>query len=447
MKLPNHSQSTISIIGLGYVGLPLLLQFSKHKDVDVNGTPLFRRIIGYDINSQRIDEIKNSYDRTNELSPADFDYLDISLITCTSDDLIGSDIYIITVPTPVDIYKRPDFSALVNASQMIGRCLLAKSKSCSGSTPLIILESTVYPGATREICAAEIEKISGLSFNVDFFCGYSPERINPGDKIHTVDKVLKVTSGSTNEAALLVDHLYKSIISAGTHLAPSIEVAEASKVIENTQRDINIALINELSIIFDKLSIDTYDVLEAAKTKWNFLDFTPGLVGGHCIGVDPYYLTHKAVSVDYTPHVVLSGRRINDFMPSFVCEKLFACMANANALKSSPSVLILGITFKKNCPDIRNSKVLEIVKNLNSMNITPCIYDPWIEEIDLPSNISATFLKNISSELVFDAVIAAVAHDEFKHFDSSFYSKLTHSQSVVLDLTSQVPREVITWRL
>ena len=391
----------IAIIGLGYVGLPLAAEFAKKYDVT-----------GFDIYQQRIDELNEAYDRTLELSTEQLQKaLDNGIrFTLNSEDLKTCNIYIVTVPTPIDEHKRPNLMPLVKASETIGKCLKKGD--------IVIYESTVYPGATEEKCVPVLEKYSGLKFNKDFFCGYSPERINPGDKEHTVTKILKVTSGSTPEIAKKVDDLYKSIITAGTHLAPSIKVAEAAKVIENTQRDLNIAFVNELAIIFNKLGIDTNAVLEAAGTKWNFLKFKPGLVGGHCIGVDPYYLTHKAQEIGYNPEIILAGRRLNDNMGTFVANQVIKLMIKKGKKIEGAKVLVLGITFKENCPDIRNSRVIDVINELKDFSCHVDVYDPWADSKEVQTEYNLKLLQKEDFEPKdYDAVVLAVAHQQFKDLE------------------------------
>ncbi len=389
----------ICIIGLGYVGLPLAHAFSSKYEV-----------VGFDISSWRIDELNKGYDRTLELSEVQVnEALSNNMkFTLNVDDIKDCNIYIVTVPTPIDKNKRPDLSPLIKASETVGKVLKKGD--------IVIYESTVYPGATEEDCVPVLEKVSGLKFNEDFFCGYSPERINPGDKEHTVTKILKVTSGSTPETGERVDNLYASIITAGTHLAPTIKVAEAAKVIENSQRDINIAFVNELAIIFNKLNIDTNAVLEAAGTKWNFLPFRPGLVGGHCIGVDPYYLTHKAQQVGYNPEIILAGRRLNDNMGIYVANQVIKLMIKKGHKIEGSNVLILGITFKENCPDIRNSRVIDVIEELKEFGCSIDVYDSWAdkEEVKLEYNLE---LQDSMNDKTYDAVVLAVSHDEFNTID------------------------------
>jgi len=386
----------IAVIGLGYVGLPLAHAFSfKYK------------VVGFDIAQWRIDELKKGIDRTLELNETQVNEaiangMEFSL---NLDDIRDCNFYIVTVPTPIDKNKRPDLTPLIKASETVGKVLKKGD--------IVIYESTVYPGATEEDCVPVLEKFSGLQFNKDFYCGYSPERINPGDKEHTVTKILKVTSGSTPEIGKVVNDLYASVITAGTHLAPTIKVAEAAKVIENSQRDINIAFVNELSIIFNKLGINTNDVLEAAGTKWNFLKFKPGLVGGHCIGVDPYYLTHKAQSIGYNPEIILAGRRLNDSMGIYVANQVIKLMIKKGHKIEGSKVLVLGITFKENCPDIRNSKVIDVIEELQEFGCDVDVYDPWADSEEVAHEYGLTLRKEINAD-DYEAVVLAVAHDAFK---------------------------------
>lgn len=388
--------NTICIIGLGYVGLPLAHVFNNKYQV-----------IGFDIDEPRINELKKAYDKTLELSK---EQLQQSIqngikFTCDIEDIKDSNIYIITVPTPIDKNKKPNLSPLLKASEMIARFLKKND--------IVIYESTVYPGATEEECVPVLEKFSKLKFNKDFYCGYSPERINPGDKQHTVLNIIKVTSGSTPEIAKIVDNLYASVITAGTHLAPTIKVAEASKVIENSQRDINIAFVNELAMIFNKLGIDTNDVLKAASTKWNFLPYKPGLVGGHCIGVDPFYLSYKAQQVGYNPEIILAGRRLNDNMGIYVANKIIKLMIRNGYKIDGSKVLILGITFKENCPDIRNTRVVDLINELKEFGCIVDVYDPWANIDEVKNKYGIELLQDIKSKTYATSVIA-VAHDVFK---------------------------------
>lgn len=420
----------IAVIGLGYVGLPLAIEFAKKY-----------RVLGFDINQVRVDGLSNGYDSTNE---ADLDSLNLVLndqggfglsFSCDPEDLSKSNIFIVTVPTPIDQFKAPDLTPLLKASEMIGKVIKKGD--------IIIYESTVYPGCTEEDCVPVLEKYSGLKFNQEFYCGYSPERINPGDKINTLTKIKKVTSGSTPEVATLVDNLYSSIIEAGTHKAPSLKVAEASKAIENAQRDVNISFVNELALIFDRMNIDTTDVIEAAGTKWNFLKYKPGLVGGHCIGVDPYYLAHKAEALGYHPQVILSGRRVNDNMGMFVANKVIKLMIKNGHKISGARALILGVTFKENCPDIRNSRVIDIFKELQQFGLDIDVYDPHADEVEVKHEYGIGLVKNIDKQ--YDAVVLAVSHDEFKSID---YKALRNGHNaVIFDTKSFLDRNLVDARL
>jgi len=417
----------ICIVGLGYVGLPLAHAFAKKFDV-----------IGVDINADRIEELSIGNDSTLELTSKQIMEVKESLVFTTSiKDAKDCDVYIVTVPTPIDSSNRPDLTPLVKSSESIGTVL--------STDDIVIYESTVYPGVTEEICVPELEKTSGLVFNKDFYCGYSPERINPGDKEHTVTKILKVTAGSTPEIATIVDNLYKTIITAGTHLASSIKVAEASKVIENTQRDVNIALINELALIFDTMGINTNDVIEAAATKWNFIKLKPGLVGGHCIGVDPYYLTHKAQELGYKPDLILGARQINNGMGKFIAEKTVKEMiAHDKRIKDS-NALILGVTFKEDCPDMRNTKVLDIINELTTYGLNVDVYDPWIEVSNTNHYKEITMIENPFVEnKKYDVVVVAVGHSEFKNLSEEDYKNLGDN-IVMIDVKGIVPNP--TWRL
>ncbi|MEF9956859.1 MAG: Vi polysaccharide biosynthesis UDP-N-acetylglucosamine C-6 dehydrogenase TviB, partial [Acinetobacter sp.] len=353
----------VAVIGLGYVGLPLAVEFGKKIST-----------IGFDIYQKRIDELKAGQDHTLEVSPQELQQANHLTFTSSLDELKGCNFFIVTVPTPIDDYKQPDLTPLVKASTSIGQILKHND--------IVVYESTVYPGATEEVCIPVLEKVSGLEFNKDFFAGYSPERINPGDKLHRVTNILKITSGSTPEVSEFIDEVYNLVIEAGTHKASSIKVAEAAKVIENTQRDVNIALINELALIFNRMGIDTEDVLKAAGTKWNFLPFRPGLVGGHCIGVDPYYLTHKAQSIGYHPEIILAGRRLNDSMGAYVVTQLIKQMIKKKIQVEDAKVLLLGLSFKENCPDIRNTKIIDIVKELEEYHVAVDVYDPWVDSAE-----------------------------------------------------------------
>jgi len=413
----------IAIIGLGYVGLPLAVEFGKQFPV-----------LGFDINLDRIDDLKKGIDRTLESSEEEIFSSNFLKFSSEVKDLIEYNIFIVTVPTPIDNYKSPDLKPLLSASKMLG--------SVIKKGDIIIYESTVYPGCTEEDCVPVLEEGSSLKFNVDFFCGYSPERINPGDKVNTLTKIKKVTSGSTPEIALIVDELYKRIITAGTHLAPSIKVAEASKAIENAQRDVNISFVNELSLIFDKIGIDTHDVLEAAGTKWNFLNYKPGLVGGHCIGVDPYYLAHKAESLGYYPQVILSGRRVNDEMGIFVANKVIKLMIQRGVAIKGARALILGVTFKENCPDIRNSKVVDIYNELNQFGLEVDVYDPHADSTEVKKEYGITLTKNLSK---YEAIILAVSHNEFLSID--FGEIKSDNISIIFDIKSVLDRGLVDGRL
>jgi UDP-N-acetyl-D-galactosamine dehydrogenase len=408
----------IAIIGLGYVGLPLAVEFGKHYVT-----------VGFDINDKRILELKAFTDKTLEVSSNELQAATNLIYTTNPGDLKPCNIYIITVPTPIDIYNRPDITFLLKASATAG--------SVISKGDIVIFESTVYPGATEEDCVPVIEKISGLKYNHDFFCGYSPERINPGDKKHRVTNIKKITSGSTPEVAKIVDDLYRSIIVAGTHLAPSIKVAEAAKVIENAQRDINIAFVNELAMIFARLGIRTSDVLKAAGTKWNFLPFFPGLVGGHCIGVDPYYLTHKAEGVGYIPQVILAGRRINDGMGRYVATQLIKMMIKRSHRINDTKILILGITFKENCPDIRNSRVIDVITQLKDFDCRVDIYDPIADPEEVKHEYGIDIFTHIDQlTSTYEGIMVAVAHDAFKDLD---INSLKAKNSVVYDVKNVLP--------
>jgi UDP-N-acetyl-D-galactosamine dehydrogenase len=424
----NLNAGTIAVIGLGYVGLPLAVEFGKRRDV-----------LGFDINSARIAELKSGQDSTLEVSPKELSEALKLRFSSNAQDLVGCNVFIVTVPTPIDIVNRPDMSLLVKASEIVGKALSRDT--------VVIYESTVYPGATEEVCVPVLEKYSSLRFNKDFFCGYSPERINPGDKEHRLPSIKKVTSGSTPEVADAVDALYASIITAGTHKASSIKVAEAAKVIENTQRDLNIALMNELSLIFRKLDIDTLEVLQAAGSKWNFLPFRPGLVGGHCIGVDPYYLTHKAEEMGYHPQVILSGRRINDAMGSYVADEVIKLMLQKNLLVLGSKVLVLGLTFKENCPDIRNTKVVDIVHSLRAFSVQVDVYDPWISVAEAEHEYGLHCLKQLPEPSQYAAIILAVAHHEFIALGEEGVKALGVPGAIVFDVKGVLPAGSVDGRL
>lgn len=423
--LSQHTR--IAVIGLGYVGLPLAVEFGKKYPT-----------IGFDINQQRVTELQSGQDHTLEVSPEELAEANKLMYTASLAELGEANVYIVTVPTPINEHKQPDLTPLIKASETIGKVL--------NKGDIVIYESTVYPGATEEDCVPVLEKVSGLKFNQDFYAGYSPERINPGDKEHRVTTIMKVTSGSTPEVADFVDGLYASIITAGTHKASSIKVAEAAKVIENTQRDLNIALINELAVIFGKLGIDTEAVLKAAGTKWNFLPFRPGLVGGHCIGVDPYYLTHKAQSVGYHPEVILAGRRINDGMGAFVASQLVKAMLKKRLHVDGARVLVLGLTFKENCPDIRNTKVVDVIKELEDYGMQIDAYDPWVnaDEARHEYGISPISIPESGS---YDAIILAVAHNEFKGLGAAGIRAYGKQEHVLYDLKYVLESEQVDIRL
>ncbi|MEZ9892030.1 Vi polysaccharide biosynthesis UDP-N-acetylglucosamine C-6 dehydrogenase TviB [Vibrio lentus] len=417
----------VAIIGLGYVGLPLAVEFGKKMPT-----------LGFDINQSRVDELKSGSDFTLECSEEELKEADFLTYTANLNELKEANVYIVTVPTPIDEHKQPDLTPLIKASEALG--------SIVSKGDVLIYESTVYPGATEETCIPVVEAVSGLTFNKDFFAGYSPERINPGDKEHRVTNILKVTSGSNDEIAEFVDQLYKTIITAGTHKASSIKVAEAAKVIENTQRDVNIALINELSIIFNKLNIDTLEVLEAAGTKWNFLPFRPGLVGGHCIGVDPYYLTHKAQTVGYHPEMILAGRRLNDGMGKYVVSELVKKMLKQRIHVEGANVLVMGLTFKENCPDLRNTKVVDIVAELKEYNINVDIVDPWCSNEEARHEYG---LNLCDSEKLnhYDGIVMAVSHNEFKAMGVEKIRALGKDNHVLYDLKYVFDKESVDMRL
>jgi UDP-N-acetyl-D-galactosamine dehydrogenase len=421
----NIKENKIAIIGLGYVGLPLAVEFGKH-DFD---------IIGYDINASRIEDLRKGIDFTNEVSEDELKEVNTIHYTSNEKELDLADIFIITVPTPIDEFKQPDLRPLKGASQLVGKYLAKRN--------VVIYESTVFPGCTEEVCVPVLEQISGLKFNIDFFCGYSPERINPGDKVRRVHNIVKVTSGSNEKIAELVDKLYATIVTAGTHKASSIKVAEAAKIIENTQRDLNISFVNELALIFDKMNIDTLEVLEAAGTKWNFLPFRPGLVGGHCIGVDPFYLTHKAESLGYHPQVILSGRKINDEMGVHIANKIVKLMVKEGHRVKNAKALVLGITFKENCPDIRNSKVIDVIHELKEFGMQIDVFDPHADHDEVKHEYGIELIKELGNNS-YDTIVLTVGHEEFKNID---IKKLGNLNAVVYDVKSFLPKELITDRL
>lgn len=417
----------LGIIGLGYVGLPLAVEFGKKYPT-----------LGFDINAPRVEELKQGHDFTLEVSSEELANSPYISYSANVDDLKTCNVYIVTVPTPIDKHKQPDLSPLVKASAMLAKVL--------NQGDIVIYESTVYPGATEEVCLPEIERNSSLVYNQDFFAGYSPERINPGDKEHRVTNILKVTSGSTPEVSDFIDELYKSIITAGTYKASSIQVAEAAKVIENTQRDLNIALINELAVIFNKLNIDTEEVLKAAGTKWNFLPFRPGLVGGHCIGVDPYYLTHKAQAIGYNPEVILAGRRINDAMGEYVVSQLVKTMLKRKLPVNGANVLVMGLTFKENCPDVRNTKVVDILAELAEFDINIDVYDPWVNPEEAKNEYDVDLIAKPKQQH-YHAVIFAVAHNEFKALSADEIKGFMQNEHVIYDLKYMLDAELADIRL
>jgi len=420
------NNTKIGIIGLGYVGLPLAVEFAKKYPT-----------IGFDINQQRVSELQAGQDKTLEVEPNE---LKRSALTYTDsiEKLVQCNVFIVTVPTPIDSYKRPDLSPLINASKMVASVLKKGD--------IVIYESTVYPGATEDDCVPVLEKESGLVFNQEFYVGYSPERINPGDKVHRLVDIKKVTSGSTLESAIFVDELYQSIITAGTHKASSIKVAEASKVIENTQRDLNISLINELALIFNRLDIDTKEVLEAAATKWNFLPYTPGLVGGHCIGVDPYYLTHKAQQLGYHPQVILAGRRVNDGMGRYIADVVMRLMSKNRIHIVDSNILVMGIAFKENCPDLRNTRVIDLIRGLQHHNANINIYDPWVNKEEVKKTFNLTLI-NQPEQKKYDAIILAVAHEQFMQLGVEGIHALGAEKHVLYDIKSVLPIDQVDARL
>lgn len=419
--------SRIAVIGLGYVGLPLAVEFGKQYPT-----------LGFDINTARLAELQQGHDSTLEVDDEELAAAKHLSFTASLDDLKSCNVFIVTVPTPINEHKQPDLTPLIKASETIGKVLKRGD--------IVIYESTVYPGATEEDCVPVLERVSGLTFNKDFFCGYSPERINPGDKEHRVTNILKVTSGSTPEVAETVDRLYRSIITAGTHKASSIKVAEAAKVIENTQRDVNIGLINELALIFNKLGIDTEEVLKAAGTKWNFLPFRPGLVGGHCIGVDPYYLTHKAQSVGYHPEIILAGRRLNDGMGAYVASQLVKAMLKKRIHVQGSRVLVMGLTFKENCPDIRNTRVVDIVSELQDYGVQVECYDPWVNPQEAEREYAITPVGQPQARS-YDAVVVAVAHRQFAEMGVEQIRALCKPTHVLYDLKYILPADASDLRL
>ena len=422
------TQKQIAIIGLGYVGLPLAVEFGKRRPV-----------IGFDISVERVNALNAGVDRTLECTREELEAAVHLRLSHETEDLVQAQIYIVTVPTPVDKANRPDMAALINASETVGRAIKFGD--------IVVFESTVYPGATEDVCVPVLERISGLRFNRDFFCGYSPERINPGDKKHSLSKIKKITSGSTEEIAQEIDNLYAEIVSAGTHKAESIKVAEAAKVIENIQRDINIALINELSLIFNRLGIDTNEVLEAAGTKWNFIPFRPGLVGGHCIGVDPYYLTHKAQELGYHPEIILAGRRINDSMATHIADETIKLMLQKELPVLRSRILVLGLAFKENCPDMRNSKVVDLIRALENYHTNVDVYDPWIDTADAMQEYEIRCLDAIPNCGVYQAIVVAVGHQQFLDMGANGIAAFGCDGSVLFDVKGVFPKNASDRRL
>ncbi len=417
------SDIKLCVIGLGYVGLPLAVEFGKKFST-----------VGFDLNTARVEALRSGNDSTLEVSDEELDEAKLLQFTADSREISDRNVFIVAVPTPIDAAKRPDFRPLEGASRTVAAVLKVGD--------VVIFESTVYPGATEEVCVPLLEKGSGLTYNKDFFCGYSPERINPGDKQHRLPSIVKITSGSTTETAQFVDQLYKSIISAGTFQASSIKVAEAAKVIENTQRDVNIALINELALIFDRLNINTSEVLAAAGTKWNFLPFRPGLVGGHCIGVDPYYLTHKAQEVGYHPNMILAGRRLNDNMGHYIASTVIKKMVQKGIDTAHSRILVMGLTFKENCPDLRNTRVTDIISEFIDYGIAVDVYDPWVEPLEAKKEYGLTLVQKLCPN-TYSAVVIAVAHREFTGFSSANLRSLCKENSVLYDVKGLYPRDQV----
>ncbi|BCX82648.1 UDP-N-acetyl-D-galactosamine dehydrogenase [Methylomarinovum caldicuralii] len=417
----------IGVVGLGYVGLPLAVEFGRRYPTT-----------GFDINRHRIEELRRGIDRSLEVEPEELQRAERLRYTSDPDDLASCNVYVVTVPTPIDRHKRPDLTPLVSASETVGRVLAPGD--------VVIYESTVYPGATEEVCVPVLERESGLRFNQDFFAGYSPERINPGDKEHRVTNIVKVTAGSTPEAAEFIDRLYRSVITAGTRKASSIKVAEAAKVIENIQRDVNIALINELAVLFNKLGLDTLEVLEAAGSKWNFLPFRPGLVGGHCIGVDPYYLTHKAQEIGHHPEIILAGRRINDAMGEYVVARVVKLMNQRRIHVCQADVLILGVTFKENCPDIRNTRVIDMVRELATYNARVAVHDPWAHADEAREELGIELIERPEPGR-YDAIILATGHDQFREMGAEAIRAFGKPNAVLFDVKGILPKEQVDGRL
>ncbi len=453
-ELPKLYSCNIGVIGLGYVGLPLAVEFAKNKTCLLSGNLINRNVIGFDINLQRINELQAGIDNTKEVNSKEILNLENIEFTSNYQKLFSADVFLVTVPTPIDSFKKPDLSLITKANSLIAKILKernAQNLNKDGSfinkkfiCPIIIYESTVFPGVTEEICAIQIQEETDLKFNEDFFCGYSPERINPGDQNHRLTSIVKITSGSTNKSAEWIAKFYGSIIDAGIYQAQTIKVAEAAKVIENAQRDINIAFVNELSIIFDKLGLDTLDILKAAETKWNFLPFKPGLVGGHCIGVDPYYLTSKSEQEGYSPKVLLAGREINDSMGKIIVERIIKNMVSRSMNIKETKVLIMGLTFKENCPDIRNTKVFDILKTFEEYNIKCDIVDPYLKFFNLSDELilKYKFFDKCPEDKIYSAVVLAVAHREFLEISCDSWKNLIINEGLFFDVKGIIPRQL-----
>ncbi len=447
LNLPDFQNCKVGILGLGYVGLPLALQIAKTFKCKKSNKKLNRFVVGFDINKTRINELKEFNDKTEEYSEVFLKSINRITYTTNQDDLVECAVFIITVPTPIDKSKKPDLSFLKEASKIVAKCIKKRKDLKKNVSSIVIYESTVYPGVTEDFCLPILEKYSSLKGNLDFYYGYSPERINPGDKIKTINNIVKLTSGSDFSSASWIDNFYSSIIEAGTYMTKSIKIAEAAKIIENTQRDINIALINELSIIFNLMNIDTLDVLDAAKTKWNFLDFSPGLVGGHCIGVDPYYLTYKAQILGYYPEMVLSGRRINDGFGIYITDKIISLLIRKRFILPDTEILILGMTFKENCSDIRNTKVKSIIDKFNSYGVKLTVVDPLVDLNYCKKFFNLNIYKKLPLGKEYDAVLLTVAHKLFCDFESDTWKSLLKEKGILFDLKGIIPRDLNPIRL
>ena len=443
LSLPINEKCNIAIIGLGYVGLPLAIEFSKNSNCLITGKKLERKVFGFDISKKRINDLRNFHDYTNQFSKKELKDLKNIEFTLEEELLKEADVFIITVPTPIDEYNIPDLTALKEASSLVGKALTQKTNKVK---PIVIYESTVFPGATQDVCIPLVSKSSDLKLNEDFFCGYSPERINPGDKKNTLNNIVKITSGSNENAAEWIDLLYGSIINAGTYKVDSIMIAETAKIIENTQRDINIALMNELSIICNLLKIDTLDVINAASTKWNFLHFKPGLVGGHCIGVDPYYLTYKSNQLGYEPIIVSSGRKINDKVSDLLVDSIILKMVEKCLFKKGLKILILGLTFKEDCSDMRNSKVFDILKKFSKYPFKLKVVDPYITE-DTNIELDIEYSNELIFEESYEAVLLLVAHEKFVNLTIQQWKSLIHNDSLLFDLKGIIPRTLNPMRI